>query len=260
MKPSDLFEMWAPPESIWSVWAKPVLFAELKIIHKPPTFDLPWPEIQFNSTPGTAIVVDLPGVDSIDTGLALAAKGFRPVPLYNSSCGPFDLPQDFRLSGASLVNMEPIQRKLVDNAERIAALHLPPTAPPVFLLDSNRKGNLPPTPGKFDNRSVVFPQDFPSANFLLSHGIRQVLLLQKNGRNRPESDLAHVLLRWQEAGIQLFLFDSTVHLEAQPLKVAKPSNFRALWHRALAMLGLRRNSAGGFGSLIPEMSEGSGYG
>jgi hypothetical protein len=54
---------------------------------------------------------------------------------------------------------------------------------------------------------VVFPQDFPSANFLFRHQISRVLLFQHGGRAQPQSDLAHVLLRWQEARMEVFLYD-----------------------------------------------------
>jgi hypothetical protein len=36
----------------------------------------------------TVLAVDLPGADSVEVGFALAAVGFRPVPLYNASPGP----------------------------------------------------------------------------------------------------------------------------------------------------------------------------
>lgn len=36
----------------------------------------------------TALVVELPGDDSLRAGLALARRGFRPVPLVNAVAGP----------------------------------------------------------------------------------------------------------------------------------------------------------------------------
>ena len=35
-----------------------------------------------------AVVLDLPGADGVWTGVALAARGYRPVPLYNAVPGP----------------------------------------------------------------------------------------------------------------------------------------------------------------------------
>ena len=43
---------------------------------------------------------------------------------------------------------------------------------------------------------------------------------------------------------------------ASKIVVARPSRFRRSWYRALAALGLRRSSAGGFGAVIPESTAG----
>jgi hypothetical protein len=42
--------------------------------------------------------------------------------------------------------------------------------------------------------------------------------------------------------------------------VQRPSSFRNLAYRAFALFGLKRNSAGGFGSIIPVVSAGGGGG
>jgi hypothetical protein len=42
--------------------------------------------------------------------------------------------------------------------------------------------------------------------------------------------------------------------------VAKPKRFRSIWYRLLAIAGLRRNSAGGFGSVVPQPSSSGGGG
>lgn len=250
MNGSELFNIWAPADSTWSRWAKPVLFAELDAVLPPPAL-IDWPRIDIQMDEGTAIVIDLPGEESVRTGIALAQDGYRPVPLFNSASG--------NLLVTTTVNVGPAQSMLVAGASKLLQANLPPHAPPAFLLDSNRAGTSFPTPGKFDNRSVVFPQDFPSANFLLSHGIHRVLLFQKGGAHRAAADLAHVLLRWQDAKIELFSYDRDRSGHAEPLRVLPPSQFKMLWHRAVAMIGLRRSSAGGFGSVIPEASSGSGY-
>jgi hypothetical protein len=42
------------------------------------------------------------------------------------------------------------------------------------------------------------------------------------------------------------------------MEVDRPSAFRSLFYRALTLVGLRRNSAGGFGSIVPQPSQSSG--
>jgi hypothetical protein len=85
-----------------------------------------------------------------------------------------------------------------------------------------------------------------------------VLLQEQRLGDQPKPDLAHVLRRWQEAGIELYLQDPAGYEAPQPMDVKLPSRFRSLVYRVLALSGLRRNSAGGFGSVIPQPSSSSG--
>lgn len=255
MKPSEIYKLWAPEDSIWSDWAKPVLFTDqiyrnnepAQITH-PPAVNTAWAPAPDS---GSAIVLDLPGAGAVWFGMALSQRGFRPVPLYNGVRGP---------DTWSLVDVDPIILALHQAEAALSALRLPKDAPPVFLLDSQRlAGGSEAGPGRFDNRWWVFPQDFPSANLLLSRGIRSVVL-GRHASQDPQKDLAHVLLRWQEAGIGILACDVNAGLQPQPIQVSRPANFRALWYRALVLAGLRRNSAGGFGAIIPVPGSGGGYG
>lgn len=256
MKPSELYKLWAPEDSIWSNWAKPVLFADHAFDdRKAQTTD--WRSLNLSWAPSagssTAIVLDLPDADAVWLGVALSQRGFRPVPLYNGVRGPLSF-------AFPLVNVENIVWALHSLPEVLAGLQLPPDAPPVFLLDYNRMaGGSMVSPGRFDNRWSVFPQDFPSANFLLSHGLHSVVLVQAKPVN-PHRDLAHVLLRWQEAGIKILSCGADDQTQPAPIQVARPNNFRTLWYQALVIAGLRRNSAGGFGAVVPEPSSGGGFG
>jgi hypothetical protein len=244
MSLEEIYPLWAPPQAVWSRWAKPVLFAETGLPPLAPgLIEIPEPGIHADQQ--TAVIVDLPGAESVAAGLALARAGFRPVPLYNTSSHPF-----------ALVDTKPIVEALVAGAPELAGITLFQEATPAFLLDAQRLApGKAAVPGRFDNRWVVFPQDFPSANFLLSRGVRRVVLLWREEGLLPE-DLSHVLLRWQKAGIELWSCRPGGDL--QPLTVARPSKFRHLWYVALLLLGLRRNSAGGFGSIVPTPSSGSG--
>ncbi len=258
MKPSELYKLWAPEDSIWSNWAKPVLFAEHLFDGNEPDPSTKWTSANVVWAPapdsGTAIVLDLPGSNAVWYGVALSQRGYRPVPLYNGVRGPTTL------GISTLVSVDDIILALHQVRETMAGLQLPPDAPPVFLLDSQRfAGSTIATPGHFDNRWWIFPQDFPSSNFLLSRGIRSVILGQAQAM-APHRDLAHVLLRWQEAGIHVLTCGVDDPGPPTPISVQKPDNFRALWYRAMVLAGLRRNSAGGFGAIIPEPSSGGGYG
>jgi hypothetical protein len=191
----------------------------------------------------------MPGARSVEIGLGLARAGYRPVPMFNTAYHP-----------SAIVPVEPILRRLQEGEAEIRSLVIPADAPPAFLLDAKRLDpSAPPAPGKFDNRWAVFPQDFPSASFLLSRHIRRVVVLQSEAlQGKPRLDLAHVLLRWREAGIELYVQDPDGTEAPRPLQVDRPSAFRSLFYRALTLAGLRRSSAGGFGSIIPVPSSSSG--
>jgi hypothetical protein len=124
------------------------------------------------------------------------------------------------------------------------------------LLDAQRRiGTDIPRPGAFDNRSVSLPTDFPSGLFLQSHGIQNVVLVVRE-KSAPQADLAHTLSAWQEAGLSIRTRTVDGVGPPEPLRVARPSNFRVLWYRLLATMGLRRNPLGGFGGTIPMPSSG----
>jgi hypothetical protein len=252
MTAEECFDVWAPVDAPWSLWAKPSLFAQLEglglggSLQGGPTqpLDLFWAP---DAGGRTAIVVDLPGAESVAWGVGLARRGYRPVPLFNTSFGP-----------AAVVDATPIARELVSGAEALRGVTIRRDAPPAFLLDSGRMMPVvPPAPGKFDNRWVVFPQDFPSGAHLRSTGVSEVLLL--HDERGLQEDLAHVLLRWQQLGIRLTAAGRADAGQARELEVKPPSMFRRAWYRALTVAGLRRNNAGGFGAVIPMPSSG-GYG
>lgn len=252
MDKTEAFEIWAPPDSVWSRWVKPVLFAEEVPGEAPPESLQSPPEMNLSWVPAaarqTAIVVDLPGELSTNLGLALALRGYRPVPLYNSAPGP-----------NALVAVGGIQRLLFSTAPQLQNLALPPDAPPVFLLDSLRIGHVSLSPGRFDNRWMIFPEDFPSANFLLGHGFGCVLLVQ-DFVGQPQRDLAHILLRWQQSRLSILVYGFKSGGALEPMTITRPNHFRKIWYRALVMAGLRRHSGGGFGAMIPDEDAEGGFG
>jgi hypothetical protein len=248
----EAFRIWAPDHSEWSPWVKPTLFAQKPAIaiaglsDAGTTVDLNdlavWPPAQrlpeFDST--LAVVVDMPGQTGVRAAWHLAERGWRPVPLYNATLGPkAEVPQETLLQGL---------QQMTAGLERIP---LPDDAPPAFLLDARRKGSSQrPSPGSFDNRWLVFPQDFPSATRLLASGVTQAVVLTE-GPTALAEDLCHVLRRWQEGGLVILRDDLEVGGRPEPVTVPRPSRFRNLFYVALAMFGLYRNSAGGFGAIVP---------
>ena len=259
MTNDEIFVAWSPEQSIWSTWVKPVLFAHMAAATSccqtvGNSAEAGWaPTAQER----VALVIDLPGAEGVWLGLALAARGYRPVPLYNALPLPSGEPIFDTESQRSVaaVDVLPIMQALRQGADQLARLKLPPDAPPAFLLDANRlAGNRQMEADEFDNRSICFTTDFPSANFLASKQIHRVLLISE--RVEPQNDLAHVLCRWQDGGLSLERMRLEAPAQRERFQVKRPSWYGAMFQRALAAFGLWRAPGGGFGAWIPDSSAG----
>ncbi len=229
----------------------------------------------------TVYVIDMPGAEAVAWGLMLARRGWRPIPLYNAVPGgisggyvPLGAPSPMMPTSIApmntlgaplapvpvlphaLVDVRPILVAMVSATAALKSLGIAADRPPVFLLDADRRvGVGTPTPGRFDNRSISLPTDFPSAVFLKSRGIERAVLVQR-GTREPQEDLAHTLLAWQQGGIAVLSKSLAMEGEPQAYEVTPPSQFRAAWYRFLATVGLRRSPLGGFGGAIPIPSAG----
>lgn len=239
------YRIWAPDDALWSLWAKPVLFARAPQAQSAPVaLSIPAAKWAPHPDARAALLIDLPGESGVLEGLALARRGYRPVPLYNGVHGPNEQ--------SMAVNVSGIVDALYRGAGEIAAAPIRSGAPPAFLLDANRMTGPAKQPGKYDNRWCVFPQDMPSASFLLEQGIQQVFVRADFIQN----DLAHILRRYQEKGLRIMRLNASgAFIE---LKVVRPSQFRSIFYRFRTMLGLIRNAAGGFGGMVPEATQSLG--
>ena len=245
----EAFSVWAPDGVLWSQWAKPIAFvhADGGIVGESVDASK-LPSVPGRLDSDSVVVVDLPGAEAVYAGVSLAARGFRPVPIFNGTSGP-----------SAVVDVAPITRALATGAELLKRATLAVDAPPAFLLDSRRSvGTSLPRPGSYDNRWVTLPQDFPSGTLLSSRGIKCAILVQSGSLSVP-ADLAHVLRRWQEGGLSMRVIDLTSGQSAENVAIPKPSRFRLMWYAAIALLGLRRSNVGGFGSMIPEATDRSGF-
>lgn len=259
-----IYQAWAPAESEWSQWVKPILFAHLPESGSPVDFATPIDPYAETSAdlPGrsgaTALVLDLPGAMAVRMVGLLTREGYRPVPLYNS-CPP---PKSWSSFGdaplrQSAVDVQPIIEGIVAMTPLLKSANLRADAKPAFLLDATRRTGQTgyvSTPGAFDNRSVSLPTDFPSSNFLLSRGVLKVVVVTQNAAD-PQADLSHTLLRWQNAGI----FIEGLSVDAQgaigptrAITIERPPWFKIAWYAVMARLGLRPNLLGGFGGVLPQ--------
>lgn len=244
------YKIWAPDNALWTDWAKPVLFAGFRYPDTP--YDKNKDEIQTayrvtETDKNTMVIIDLPGREGVDEALSLAINaGYRPVPLYNG----VDTPDNYSM----IVDVRDLVKTLFAASDILSSLNLKNDAPPAFMLDSERMKGAGKEPGKYDNRWCIFPQDMPSASFLLNHGIKKIIVRT----SEIQTDLSHILCRYQEKGIKIHICTNTGRTIETP--ILKPSSFKSLIYRFKVISGLTRNSAGGFGGKIPEPQEGSrGY-
>ena len=253
MDPLRLFEIWAPEHWPWSAWVKPALFAGSSTLEEPrPVTAAPVTVLDPTIPPAgqTALVVDLPGEQSVTLGVELVEHGYQAVPLFNTqgSVGSFEV-----------INVGPIIEAIVRLTPIVMGATLSAQAPPAFLLDSDRLGHRASLrPGDYDNRWVVFPQDLPSATLLRSRGITRVMLIHEDP-DPPGRDLDDVLARWSKGGLEIARW-APGETMAEPYRPSRWWTVRLFFLFVLAALSLRRNAAGGFGSRIPEAVSGSGWG
>lgn len=239
----NTYRIWAPDGALWAQWAKPVLFSKAP---QPSRALLSIPSIKWAPYPDcrTALIVDLPGASGVQEGLALAQAGYRPVPLYNGVYAPN--------KQSMAVDVTGIVVALYQGAQQLASLSIRSDSAPAFLLDSDRMKGTARQPGKYDNRWCVFPQDMPSASFLMDQGIQQIYVRATNIQN----DLTHILRRYQEKEIRIYHIESSG--ASKQLTVVRPSHFQSFLYRIQTMMGLTRNAAGGFGGMVPEPTQSSG--
>jgi hypothetical protein len=248
-----LFDVWVHPGAVWAEWVKPVLFAHLPRA-LPPFSHPPLPDLSWVPAPAErwAIVVDLPGALAVAVGLALAEKGYRPVPLFNG-CPPPEGDESL-----AVIDVEPTLAGLVEGGPRLQALPLPLDAPPAFLVDANR--NSPRRLADleteaFYNVSTLFETDFPSAEFLRAVGLTGVLWLCERERV-PAADLGYVLRLWQRGGLALGVKRLSEWGGLRPLAGGGLWLLYRFLHRLWASISLRPCPMGGYGDFLPGPSGG----
>jgi len=197
-----IYEAWAPYVVHWSRYVKPVLFTRMPELSDTPN-TLPATSLLLPSEVNslfdarTAVVVDLPGEESVLRGLALAqTRGYRPVPMFNS------VPETQTGGLKSAVDNSAIITNLILGADLLPELQISPDAPPAFLLDSNRNTALPDSEDVFDNRWSVAPEDFPRADYMLAYNINKLVIWTNS---ETADDLTPIITAYKNADIDVLI-------------------------------------------------------
>ncbi len=194
----EIYQIWAPYGKKWVDWVRPVPFIEIHTQKKGYVISqVSVPEqIAIETADGkAAIIVDLPGTDSIEMGLVLAKKGYRPIPIFNGV-------EEQRGARATTDNQS-IDIALFYGAKILEQISIPEDAPPAFLLDSNRLQRYKIDDSIFDNSWDIYPQDIPSAKYFFSEGIEKIIVIG-DGISR---DLKKILRDFKKKGLHIYLSD-----------------------------------------------------
>ncbi len=192
MTDKEVYRIWAPERKTWVDWVRPVPFIKMSDDVKQYAFsEIEIPVSQFAASEYlyTAIIVDLPGVESVKEGIALAKAGYRPIPVYNGT---------IEQQGArATVDNQSVGSGLRRGAALLQEIEIKEDAPPAFLLDSNRMNRYKMEVSLFDNSWDIYPQDLPSAEYLQKSGIQRVMIIS----DVVSKDLKKILYEYQKKGI-----------------------------------------------------------
>ena len=206
MTGKEMYKIWASDmHGRWARFAKPALFVraegKLPVHESMGKMDVPTGVAKLIG-PATAIIVDLPGRDSVKGGIALAKEGYRPVPMYNGI-------HESNIGGQrQIVNNGPILDALAAGTGELQNASIRYDAPPVFLLDNNRNKPVADTTNMYDNRWELELDDMPSADFMVTAGIQNIVLWTAGAR---KNDLAAILDSYRDMGINV-----TMHISPTP--------------------------------------------
>lgn len=195
MTVKEIYKIWAPTGRKWVDWVRPVPFVAINECVKMYDFsDFTISGIDYidNHYEGAALIVDLPGVESVKEGIALARHGYRPIPIYN---GTIEQPE-----ARATVDNQSVAMGLALGAEKLAQIEIRNDALPAFLVDSNRMNRFKMEIALFDNSWDVYHQDLPSAEYFLENGIQKIIVIGETF----SKDLKKILYGFQKKKIEIF--------------------------------------------------------
>ncbi len=194
----EIYKIWAPAGAKWVDWVRPVPFVAMNQCTKVYGFsDFTIPDITYidEAYEGAALIVDLPGAESVREGIGLAKAGYRPIPIYN---GTVEQPE-----ARATVDNQSVAVGLAMGAAKLAQIQIKEDALPAFLTDSNRMNRYKMDISLFDNSWDVYHQDLPSAEYFLESGIHKMIIIG----NTFSKDLQKILYEFQKKKIEILWTD-----------------------------------------------------
>lgn len=196
MTGKEIYRIWAPAGRRWVDWVRPVPFVGMSEYSKQYHFsnsEMPVVDFIDDNYKDGAVIVDLPGAESVKAGIALAKAGYRPIPVFNGT---------IEQAGArATVDNQSVGIALKWGASELSKIEISEDALPAFLLDRNRLNRFKMKISLFDNSWDIYPQDIPSSEYFLNNGINKIIIIGE----ALSKDLQKILYGYQKKKIEIFL-------------------------------------------------------
>lgn len=194
MTEKELYRVWAPEGKKWVDWVRPVAFVDHNQYDCGYHFtdDIPPVEFLDESCRNAALIVDLPGGESVSMGIALAGAGYRPIPVFNGTIEQKD--------AKAVTDNVTVGKALRWGAAYMQKLEICDEALPAFLTDSKRLNRFRQNRAMFDNSWDLYDQDLPSGDYLLKKDIRRVVVVS----DRIYKDIRKILYKYQKKGVEIY--------------------------------------------------------
>lgn len=217
MNGKEAYKIYAPEGVKWIDWIRPVPFIAIDSCNRNLAANWTDRNIIFTNCykNDIAIFIDLPGKETIETGISLAHIGYRPIPLFNGTNPQKNI--------TAILNNSNLESTLINGALKLKNINLDKNANPVFLLDSYRTNRYREKESIFDNSWDLYSQDIPTAEYFKQNGITKIIIVA----NIIQHDLKKIFLKFQNVGIEIYLTNG--YTEAK--KVILKKTFKELFEK-----------------------------
>lgn len=209
MNGKEVYKIYAPKNTKWSEWVRPVPFVAIDSNNRHLVDNWVNRKIVFidNYENNTAIFIDLPGKESIEFGISLANIGYRPIPVFNGTNPQKNI--------SAISDNSHLESALINGAIKLRNINLNKNANPAFLLDYYRTNRYREKESIFDNSWDLYNQDVPTADFLKANGINKIIIVSSS----IQHDLKKMFLKFQRSGIKIYLTNG--YSEAKEITLRK---------------------------------------
>jgi len=208
------FQVWTPARAwAWTRFAKAALFQNEQAFA--PSDDsrayagqligteLPF-DLQAYDYRNTVVIIDLPGVESIQYGLKLYMQtGLQPIPMFNAVVGADNGGRKDVVDNSGIIKALASGTYVLATGSPSQSNDLRESVGASFLLDYDRDSSITYGTDVYDNRWNVIANDLPDSEYLTGAKIKKVLYLTQG---TPHNDIAEILSAYQRNGIQVQIY------------------------------------------------------